>query len=487
MYHAIHVLRTQKNSIRKIADLLGISKTTVVEYLKLNCAEASTKLLAVQRTSKLGPFEEQYRKHLERYPKSRASRLYRDFVKEAPDVNISDRTFRSFIRKIKDDLDCKDVRYFKPVDYLPGVQIQVDPGELKVKSISGDEFKVYFIVFILSYSRKKYVYFQTRPINTVDFIHAHQSCFDYLGYIPQQMVYDQTKLVVIKEKYREVWYNQKFIQYLTSLEISPYACEGYDPQSKGLVERAVREVKEDFLYGTEFLDIDDVRRKSLTWFEDINNRINATTQQTPDQLFIVEKEILRPYNPTQYESRKCDKLGFISWKGNKYSVPYLYQQKTVLVKEEAELVYIRAKDNEIQLASHKMPIGKGKIIRNNNHYRDYGKLLDDLKDEVIKAFSTSDYGRDFIEKLVKDNPVNPRDQLRAVRSFRRNYPEHNWNELISTSLNFAVIRASQIEKMIMENIKQEKLNKIRNRVEQNVTENSLIQRSLSFYEGVCRK
>lgn len=487
MYHAIHVLRTQEHSIRKIANLLGISKTTVVEYLKMNCAEAEKKLSSVQRTSKLAPFEEHYRKHLERYPKFRASRLYRDFVKEHPEINIGDRTFRNFIRKIKDDLDCKDVRYFTPVDYFPGVQIQVDPGELKVESISGDQFKVYFIVFILSYSRKKYVYFQTRPINTVDFIHAHQSCFDYLGHIPQQMVYDQTKLVVIKEKYREVWYNQKFIQYLTSLEISPYACEGYDPQSKGLVERAVKEVKEDFLYGSEFLDIDDVRRKSLTWFEGVDNRINATTKQTPDQLFIIEKEILRIYNPIQYEPRKCDKLGFISWKGNKYSVPYLYQQKTVLVKEESGLIYIRAKNNEAQLASHNMPSGKGNIIKNNNHYRDYSKLLDDLKNEVIEIFSTHDLGKDFIEKLVKDNPVNPRDQLRAVRNFRRNYPNHNWNELINNSLNFAAIRASRVEKMIMDNIKQEKLKIMRNKVEENVTENSLIQRSLSFYEGVYRK
>lgn len=487
MYHAIQVLRTQKNSVRKIANLLGISKTTVVEYLKLNCTEATARLSAVQRTSKLSPFEEHYRNHLERYPKYRASRLYRDFVKEHPDIKISDRAFRCFIRKIKDNLDCANVRYFTPVEYLPGVQIQVDPGELKVQSISGDEFKVYFIVFILSYSRKRYVYFQTRPINTIDFIHAHQSCFDYLGYIPQQMVYDQTKLVVIKEKYREVWYNQKFIQYLTSLEISPYACEGYDPQSKGLVERAVKEVKEDFLYGTEFLDIDDVRRKSLPWFEAVDNRINATTQQTPDQLFLVEKEILRPYHPAQYELRKCDKLGFISWKGNKYSVPYLYQQKTVLVKEDAGLVYIRAKDNEVQLASHKIPTGKGRIIKNINHYRDYSKLLADLKNEVIETFSTYDQGKEFIEKLAQDNPANPRDQLRAIRNFQRNYPDQKWNEIIEKSLNFAVIRATQIEKLILESIKQEKLEKIRNKMDEMVTENSLIQRSLSVYEGVYRK
>ncbi len=485
VYHAIHVLRTQNNSIREIADLLGISKTTVVEYLKLNCAEAAEKLSAVHRPSKLAPYVAKYRKILERYPKYRASRLYRNFIKEYPEVQISDRTFRNFIRKIKDDLDCKEVRYFTPVDYVPGVQMQVDPGELKVKSFSGEQLKVYFIVFILSYSRKKYVYFQTRPINTTDFIHAHHSCFDYLGYIPQQIVYDQTKLVVIKEKYREVWYNQKFIQHLTSLEISPYVCEGYDPQSKGLVERAVKEVKEDFLYGTDFLDIDDIRCKSLSWLKAVNNRVNATTKQRPDDLFTVEEDILRSYNPIQYEPRKCDKLGFISWNGNKYSVPYLYQQKMVLVKEETGLVHIIAKDNKTKLASYKIPSGKGNIAKNNNHYRDYSQLLTDMKNDVIEIFSIYKSGSDFVEKLVKDNPVNPRDQLRAIRSFHKKYQPLNWDKIIVASLNFAVIRASNIEKMIVESIKQEKLKQIKNKLNVATSENSLIQRSLRFYEGVC--
>jgi len=484
VYHAIHVLRTQNNSIREIADMLDISKTTVVEYLKLNCAEAAKKLSAVNRPSKLAPFEAKYRKILERYPKYRASRLYRDFIKEYPEVQISDRTFRNFIRKIKDDLDSKEVRYFTPVDYAPGVQMQVDPGEFKVRSFSGEQFKVYFIVFILSYSRKKYVYFQTRPINTTDFIHAHNSCFDHLGYIPQQMVYDQTKLVVIKEKYREVWYNQKFIQYLTSLEISPYVCEGYDPQSKGLVERAVREVKEDFLYGTDFLDIDDIRCKSLSWFEAVNSRVNATTKQKPDHLFTVEKNILRPYNPSQYEPRKCDKLGFISWKSNKYSVPYLYQQKMVLVKEERGLVHIISKDSKAKLASHKIPYGKGNITKNSNHYRDYSQLLTDVKNDTIEIFSIYSSGTEFVEKLVKDNPDNPRDQLRAIKGFHKKYQPLNWDKIIGESLNFAITRASNIEKMIVESIKQEKLKQIKNKLNVKSSDNSLIQRSLKFYEGV---
>ena len=82
-----------------------------------------------------------------------------------------------------------------------------------------------------------FVHFQFKPYNTNDFISAHKDCFEYYGYIPETMIYDQTKLVVIKEIYREVTYNSKFFQFMNNLSINPYACEGYDPESKGLVER----------------------------------------------------------------------------------------------------------------------------------------------------------------------------------------------------------------------------------------------------------
>ncbi|GED22523.1 hypothetical protein HHA01_15000 [Halomonas halmophila] len=45
-------------------------------------------------------------------------------------------------------------RYYEPVlDMVPGVQCQVDPGELREVMIGGEPRTVYFVVFVLAYSR----------------------------------------------------------------------------------------------------------------------------------------------------------------------------------------------------------------------------------------------------------------------------------------------------------------------------------------------
>ena len=486
MYHAVKVLQRKGKSFREIASLLSISKTTVQKYSKLNNQEAKEKFSSPIRRSLLSAFEQDYIKIISNNPKLRASKLYRKFRKEHCDIQISDRTFRSFIRKIKQNTKPNKIRYFSVVDYKPGVQMQVDPGEMVVQSRYDEKFKVYFVVFIFSFSKMKYVYFQDRPFKTQDFIKAHISCFDYFGFIPQEMIYDQTKLVVINEKYREVWFNQKFYQFISQFNISPYVCEGYDPQSKGLVENAVKEVKHDFLAGEEFLDVDDVKSKSLDWLSEVSERIHSTLRVAPKVLFEEEKILLRPFQYNVYEERKVDKTGLISWKGNKYSVPYQYQQKKILISLSDTLLEIRNPATKEIVATHKIVMEKVKPIINTNHYRDYSKILEELKSELISDLSSYKDHRDFVERLIAENRRNPRDQIRAVRDFHTNHPDLDWNEIISNILLLSVIRASKIERIIKKMSDAKKLKKIKER--QNEEEenkkipNSTLARALSYYD-----
>ena len=227
-----------------------------------------------------------------------------------------------------------------------------------------------------------FVHFQSKPYKTNDFIQAHKECFEYFGYIPETMIYDQTKLVVIKEIYREVTYNNKFFQFMNSLSINPHACEGYDPESKGLVERAVREVKEDFLYGEIFSNLPEVRLRAKDWFEEVNNRLHSATNETPFNMFLEEKKVLRNYNIGEEESRKVDKTGLISWKKNKYSVPYLYQQRSVYIRENGDSLEILDPVSKKKVASHKISRIKARATISQNHYIDYSKVLEDIKKEI---------------------------------------------------------------------------------------------------------
>ena len=159
-YHTIQVLRNSGRSYREIADILKISKTTVQKYLQIPIGEVEEELVGVVRRSKLDPFREEFVHRLENYPAIRSSRLYRDFCKQHPDIQIGGRGFRKYIQKLKKKITKRVCRYYKPVTYHPGQQIQVDLGEYLVRGRSGITFKVYFVAFSLSFSRMKYVFFQ---------------------------------------------------------------------------------------------------------------------------------------------------------------------------------------------------------------------------------------------------------------------------------------------------------------------------------------
>lgn len=48
---------------------------------------------------------------------------------------------------------------------VPGAQCQVDGGELRGVQVDGVEITLYFVVFVLSYSRMMYVGLSRTPVN----------------------------------------------------------------------------------------------------------------------------------------------------------------------------------------------------------------------------------------------------------------------------------------------------------------------------------
>ena len=75
------------------------------------------------------------------------------------------------MKEIKTGLILEQTRYFEPViDHLGGQQCQVDSGELRDVLIDGRPRNVYFMVFVLSYSRMMYAGFSLKPLQTEKFI-----------------------------------------------------------------------------------------------------------------------------------------------------------------------------------------------------------------------------------------------------------------------------------------------------------------------------
>ncbi len=427
MIHKIKMLHDNGNglSMRQLRDELGISRNTVKKYLKMDEEAICHRFSKREREKKLDQYKEWILHLLQKFPKLTSVKIRRKMKEKFPEFEISDRSFRRYVGKLKSEHPVKQVRYYEPViDMIPGVQCQVDPGELRKVMIDEKQVSVYFVVFVLSYSRLMYVATSFTPINTVTFIRMHDEAFRYFGGVPEECVYDQTKLVVIHEEFREVRYNEAFYHYATSAGYDLRVCEGYDPESKGKVEAGVKYVKGDFFYGEEFTSRSALNQHLSCWVNDVANcRIHGTTQQVPVEVFErLEQDTLKEYlkpplvnKDVRGETRRVDKTSLISWKCNKYSVPLPYQSGSVLVNSRENTLFIYEIASGRQIATHEIRVEKGQIVKNNNHYRDYQKKISDHESEIY-AILGEEMGVSICKIIKQTVPKIYKDQLVGLKA-----------------------------------------------------------------------
>lgn len=441
MIHKIKALYDdgQGLSIRAIGQELGVSRNTVRKYLRQNEATIETAQSDRGRHKKLDAHRPYIAWLLRTYPRLSSVKIARKLRDKVGELDVSDRSLRRYVAQMKTTINSAQPRYYAPVlDMVPGVQCQVDPGELRQVMIGGQPRPVYFVVFVLSYSRLAYVGVRFEPLDTAAFIALHDEAFRYFGGMPEECVYDQTKLVVIHEQFRELAVNQAFHAYATTAGFRIEACRGYDPESKGKVEAGVKYVKQDALYGDTFADEVDLRGHLQQWLDEVANvRIHGTTGQPPRARFEAEEQAhLRPYltpacvgrDAAGPAHRQVDKTGLISWRANKYSVPMTYQRGRVGVTEAGAELQIVDLDSGDVVATHAVCHGMGRVQRNTDHYRDHAAHTADLEAR-IRACLGADLGQRLCDRLRAAMPRHARDQLAGAARLLEAAPDLDLSQL----------------------------------------------------------
>jgi transposase len=439
------------SSIKAITTELRISRNTVRKYLRLGEDEISQQQQNRQRSKRLDPYRDYICHLLEKYPRISAVKIERKLRQKITELNVSRRTIRRYVEGLKQVVVVGQPRYYEPVlDMVAGVQCQVDLGEYRHLEIGGTAQTVYFAVFVLSYSRLMYVAAQRTPIDTQSFIELHDRAFRYFGGCPEECVYDQTKLVVLEETFRELTLNQRFAQYATAAGFEVRACEGYDPESKGKVEAGVKYVKNNALYAEHFADWPEFESYLSNWLEEVSNaRVHQSTLQVPRQLYeSQEKAFMKPYlspaslEQTRREVRKADRTGLIAWRSNKYSVPLAYQQARVGVEAEADQLVVTDLETNQRIAQHRICHQKGQVIKNTHHYRDPQQRVADLEASIEQRLG-ADLGARLCQRLKLTSPKIYKDQLVGLRQILKSEQEPD-RELLERLSRHATLTATQI-------------------------------------------
>ena len=457
MYNRVQSLLSESKSHRQISRELGINRRTVKKLSQLDIDEACEYFKqGVQRRSGFDIARSFIEAKLRSYPDIRSSNLYHQVKDSYPEISLGERSFRKYIRRLRSSmvLPPERQRYFEPVvSWTPGEYMQVDLGEKSVVLSDQNRMKVYFISFVLCYSRMMYIHYSTRAYNTDLFISAHLAAFQYFGGIPQAGIYDQTKLVAISEEYREVLYNERFQRLFLSLGFRAEVCEGYDPQSKGMVEKSIDYIKESFLHGREFMGIDDLRQASEDWLTTVANvREHQTTLEQPIMLMEEERLALKPLGLDLYPSqiRKVDKTGLISYQGCGYSVPYQYQQQQVLIRSIGAMLKVYDQNSNDLIAEWNTDECRRRINKNENHYIDYKRSVADELAMSIEMFTNRHLEQfiPIIKRIGEDYPKQPRAQYRGMRSLLSKYEPEIWQDEFANISSLPVLSCKRIRRLL---------------------------------------
>ena len=452
MIHKIKAMHDEGNgaSIKEICRTLNISKNTVRKYLRMDEQAIQESLESPVRHKVLDRYRSFLLRLIENYPGLKTPKALRKLKAKVPEIDVSERTLRRYISRLKPLAAAAQQRYYEPViDEVPGVQCQVDGGELRDVQIGGLSKTVYFLVFVLSYSRLMFVSYSLKPLDTDIFIQMHEEAFRYFDGIPEECVYDQTKLVVIKEMFREVTFNDRFYYYASQIGLDIRVCKGYDPESKGKVEAGVKYVKGDCLYGDCFTDFPGLQRHARSWLDEVANvRLHGTTEEVPRVVYDDrEQDKMKPFiavdMPAEQATRKADKTGLISFKANKYSVPMAYQRSTVLVAVKADQLLIFDALEHAEIGRHTIVLGTGHIIKNTDHYRDVSVRIADYEANINGLVGES-AGRQLCQLIKQTSPNIYRDQLAGVLQIIRKL-EHVDERLIARVIDRPRLTATQLK------------------------------------------
>ena len=446
-------------SVRKAAELVGVSPGTVQKYFQMNLSEAGDRLSSPtrHRPSQFSEANSFIEEVLSAHPHIPAVVLLRKVQECYPHIRGKVRAFRNYLKPYRERFKNSQPRYFHPVKTSKtDSQVQVDMGEIRTE-YSGFVFnvKIYFVAFVFSYSRMMYVSYQERPYKTDDFIKAHLEAFRYFGGVAKEYVYDQTKLVVINEKYREVLFNEKFYKFAVSNHFTPVVCEGYDPQSKGKVERAISYIKSSFLKCEFFADLEDLRRNGLEWLNEVANcRIHGTTGRRPDEMFVEEKPYLNRdlYLQNSAVHVCVDKTNLISYKGNKYSVPYVYQGKKVAVTTENGTLYCQDIVSGKQIAEHTITHERYQIITDSSHYispaEKMAKAEQDVRWSFAANFGDPQFVSVLIQRIKEDNHNYARHQLLGLSKLACQYPPPCWQSVEKVISELPKVKISVLVRLL---------------------------------------
>jgi len=363
----ISMLYKEGHSIKQIVRMTGYSRNTVRKALR---KEYGSNQERKKRPSLLDDYKSYLKKRYEETGLT-AQRLHEEILRLG--YNGSYDLVRRFVKNFADE-EARSGRLTVRFETLPGKQAQVDWGECGYcPDENGKMRKLYAFVMVLGYSRAMYVVF-TFSMKLSQLLECHMNAFEYLGGVPDEILYDNMKQVRIDSGKL----NPAMQDFASYYGFAIKTCRPYRARTKGKVERAIQFLKTSFFPCPDFENIEDANLRLAMWLESsANGRVHASTGEQPSKLLKEENlrktgSLLR-YKVIGSSERKTDFEGYVNYCGSRYSVPPEHAGKKVIVEHEGSVIRIKTTKETI-IFEHPEAAKKGMTVSSLEHIAEMWKL-----------------------------------------------------------------------------------------------------------------
>jgi transposase len=274
----------QGRSKSALARQLGVHRDTIHRWIRAGALDRDLDSESVQYgprpqvATKLDAYKGIIEARLAAYPELSAVRLLAEIRAAGYTGGYSQ--LKAFVRQVRPaPAPAPVVRFETPA----GKQAQVDfarftfPWGVR-----------YALLVVLGYSRLLWCRFYPRQ-DMRTLVSGLEDAFQYFGGVPQELLFDQMKAVITRDLRLEggaLIHNLEFLRFAAHWGFTPRACRPYRAQTKGKVERPVRYVRGNFVYGRTFLHDADLDEQREHWLAHVANvRVHGTTGESPQARF----------------------------------------------------------------------------------------------------------------------------------------------------------------------------------------------------------
>ena len=462
----------------RIARELGLDRKTVMTAID---SDGCPKQERQSRGSILDTYKDYVNQRLDKYDLT-ATRILREIKEQGYPGSYS--ILKDYVRQVK---GAKPKPAFVRFETSPGEQAQMDWSDFGWVEFDGQRRRLWCFAMVLGYSRTLYIEF-SHSQNLVSLGKAHINAFRYFGGVTDTVLYDNMKTVVLSREGNRINWNPQFVDFASHYGFTPKLCQPGRKETKGKIERPFSYIRSSFFKGTDFVNLTDVNEKGWIWLDNVaNTRIHGTTQAIPfDWLKDENLNHLRDeaYVLEHSEVRKSHKDCYISFDGNRYSVPYQYSCRDLTVRLRDEELRIFYGDELI--ASHRLSYQRGRMITDPRHFLGIPKPAYPRGVRAVREVFLVHFPRanPFLDGLVKAKYGNVRYHMLQILNLLEDYPVAVVDSAIERAMVYGAFECRAIRNICRQG-ELPKAKAMREEIEltqkPSVVSESVEERALSYY------